>query len=138
MESIIKKDQETKSYTSLADAQYRQIFEEATLSSDEGNKYKDLKNLLNDLQLPIDRIERDLHDLHDLRDDLGDARRTEILQWISPIPYEQHHNQAKEDIMSGTGLWFLDDDRLLEWRGSSASSIMWLRGIAGSGKSKLM
>lgn len=124
LESIAMKDQETKSYTALADAELRQSFEEEYL-----------KNVLSSLQMPIDRIERDLHDL---RAHSGDAKRTQILQWISPIPYEQHHNQARRDLMTGTGRWFLNDDRLLGWRGSSASSIMWLRGIAGSGKSKLM
>ena len=130
LESIVKKDGETEKYTALADAEYRQ-----NLSSDEKDKHQRLEKVLNDLQMPIDRIEKDLQDL---RDDLGDAKRIHILQWISPIPYEQHHNQAKKDLMAGTGLWFLNDDRLLGWRGSSASSIMWLRGIAGSGKSKLM
>lgn len=137
LESIVEKDQETKRYTTLVDAEYRQTFEEglATLSLNEENNRQHLKSVLDNLQMPIDRIERDLHDL---RDDLGDAKRIQILQWISPIPYEQHHNQAKKDLMAGTGLWFLNDDELLRWRGSSTSSIMWLRGIAGSGKSKLM
>ena len=137
LESIVNRDQETERYTALADAQYRQIFEEelATLSSDADHKYQQLKNVLDNLQLPIDRIEKDVQDL---RDDLGNTKRIQILQWISPIPYEQHHNQARKDLMASTGLWFLNDDRLLGWRGSSTSSIMWLRGIAGSGKSKLM
>ena len=137
LESIVNRDQETERYTALADAQYRQIFEEelATLSSDADNRYQQLKNALDNLQLPIDRIEKDVQDL---RDDLGNTKRIQILQWISPIPYEQHHNQARKDLMASTGLWFLNDDRLLGWRGSSTSSIMWLRGIAGSGKSKLM
>lgn len=137
LESIIKKDQETKSYTSLLDAEYRQDFGEklTALSLDEQGKYQHLRDVLSNLQMPIDRIEIDLRGV---RDDLGDAKRIQILQWISPIPYEQHHNQAKRDLMAGTGLWFLNDERLLGWRASSTSSIMWLRGIAGSGKSKLI
>lgn len=137
LESIIKKDQGTKSYTSLLDAEYRQDFGEklTALSLDGQGKYQHLRDVLSNLQMPIDRIEIDLRGV---RDDLGDAKRIQILQWISPIPYEQHHNQAKRDLMAGTGLWFLNDERLLGWRASSTSSIMWLRGIAGSGKSKLV
>lgn len=151
LESIVEKDQETRRYTALVDAEYRETFgdELATLSLNEENNRQHLKGVLDNIQMPIDRIERDVHDLrndlsdakrdvHDLRDDLSDAKRSQIIQWISPIPYEQHHNQAKKDIMAGTGDWFLNDDELLGWRGSSTSSIMWLRGIAGSGKSKLM
>lgn len=108
------------------------------LRLNEMNEYRRLKSMLDELQMPIDRIERGMHGLHDMQDDFSDAKRAEILQWLSPIPYEQHHNQVNQEIMAGTGLWFLNDDELLGWRGSSTSSIMWLRGIAGSGKSKLM
>ena len=137
LESIVEKDQETRRYTALVDAEYRKTFGEelATLSLNDENNHQHLKSVLGNMQMPIDRIERDVHDL---RDELSDAKRGQIIQWISPIPYKQHHNQAKKDLMAGTGLWFLNDDELLGWRGSSTSSIMWLRGIAGSGKSKLM
>lgn len=137
LESIVEKDQETKRYTALVDAEYRETFGEelATLSLNEKNNHQHLKGVLDNIQMPIDRIERDVHDL---RDDLSDAKRSQIIQWISPIPYKQHHNQVKKDLMDGTGEWFLNGNELLEWRGSSTSSIMWLRGIAGSGKSKLM
>ncbi len=137
LEGIVKKDQETKRFTALIDAEHRQTIEEglAALSLNEETQHQNLKDSLKNLQMPIDRMERGIHDL---QDNLGDAKRIEILQWISPIPYEQHHNQAKKDVMEDTGHWFLNDDELLGWRGSSTSSIMWLRGIAGSGKSKLM
>ena len=133
----MEKDQETMRYTALVDAEYHETFGEelATLSLNEKNNHQHLKGVLDNIQMPIDRIERDVHDL---RDDLSDAKRSQILQWISRIPYVQHHNQAKNDLMAGTGDWFLNDDELLGWRGSRTSSIMWLRGIAGSGKSKLM
>ena len=85
--------------------------------------------------MPIDRIEENLQNL---RDGFSETERVELLQWLSPLPYEQYHNQVRKDVMVGTGMWFVDDDQLLAWRGSSSSSILWLRGIAGSGKSKLM
>lgn len=170
--NIVEKDRETNGYAVLVDAEHRERFEEelATLSLNAQNRHQHLKSTLDNLQLPIGQLERNVHDLHDLllneakehqrlksmleelqmpidrierdlhdlRDDLDDANRVKILQWISSIPYEQHYKQASTDLMAGTGRWFLKDDELLEWRGSSTSSIMWLRGIAGSGKSKLM
>ena len=105
------------------------------LSKVEKDNYERLKRILNDLQKPIDRIEKRLQEL---QDGLSEAERIKILYWLSPLPYEQYHNQSKRDVMPGTGGWFLNDDQLLAWRRSSSSSIMWLRGIAGSGKSKLM
>ena len=134
---MLEKDQEAKRYTALLDAEYLQGFEKdlAALSMEEKKSHQQLENVLSELRKPIDRIESNMQDL---QDGLSDAKRIEIINWLSPLPYEQYHNQTRRDVMAGTGSWFLNDDRLLEWRGASSSSIIWLRGIAGSGKSKLM
>ena len=94
-----------------------------------------LRSLLSDMQRPIDRIEERLQS-HE--DGLQAAERIQILAWMSPIPYMQHHIQAKREVLQGTGQWLLDDDRLLRWQYSESSSILWLHGIPGSGKSKLV
>ena len=123
----IKQQEETvKKYIGLVDAEDRGDLEE---------KSEDLRGILQDLQRPIDRMEQEIQALHD---GLTIAERGKMLQWISPIPYMQHHIQAKKDVLAGTGAWFLKDKNLLGWLSSSSSSITWLHGIAGSGKSKLM
>jgi hypothetical protein len=66
------------------------------------------------------------------------SKHTEILQWLSPEPYLQHHKQMKKDILPGTGAWFLADPIFEKWKYDSGSSILWLHGIPGSGKSKLV
>jgi hypothetical protein len=66
------------------------------------------------------------------------SKRTEILRWISPEPYIQHHEQTKKDVLAGTGKWILSDPVFEKWRTDSASSILWLHGMPGSGKSKLV
>lgn len=105
------------------------------LSMNEEKNFNILKGILQELQQPINRIERNLETWHD---DFTKDERNKILQWISRIPYIEHHNQAKRDVLPGTGAWFLKDKKVLRWLSSSSSSIMWLHGIAGSGKSKLM
>ncbi|KAJ9259344.1 hypothetical protein DTO207G8_907 [Paecilomyces variotii] len=40
--------------------------------------------------------------------------------------------------MPGSGEWLLTDPLLTDWKNRSSSSIIWLRGIPGSGKSKLV
>jgi len=66
------------------------------------------------------------------------SKRKDILLWMSPEPYMQHHEQTKEGVLSGTGQWLLSDPLFEKWKKESASSILWLHGIPGSGKSKLV
>ncbi|CAH0002507.1 unnamed protein product [Clonostachys byssicola] len=76
--------------------------------------------------------------LHAISDQLEGDQRKEILQWMSAEPYIQHHKQTKSEVLKGTGNWLLENPSFLEWKNESASSILWIRGIPGSGKSKLM
>ena len=101
----------------------------------EASDYQRLASLLQDLGQPINRMETQLKSI---QDSLDNGKRATILNWLSPTPYIMYHTQAQKDILSGTGEWFLNNERLLEWRKSSSSSIMWLHGPPGFGKSKLV
>lgn len=135
--AIAEQQVQVKKYADLVDTQQRKNLEEGleTLTLEEKNNFHRLEKALEDIQRPIVRMQRQLEDVND---NLKSDERREILRWLSPIPYIQHHVQSSKDILKETGLWFLNDDRLTQWRWSSLSSIMWLRGIAGSGKSKLL
>ena len=137
LDDIKKQEEAVKEFIHLVKAEYCGDVQSTldNLSIEEEENFKNLKGILQDLQQPINRMERDLQTLHD---GLTIAERGRILQWISPIPYMQHHNQARKDVLAGTGTWFMKDEKILKWLSSSSSSIMWLHGIAGSGKSKLM
>lgn len=137
LDAIAKQQIQVKKYADLVDTQQRKNLEEGlkTLTLEEKDNFHRLEKALEDIQRPINRMQRQLEDVYD---NLENAERQKILHWVSPIPYIQHHVQSNTDILKGTGLWFLNDDRLTQWRCSSLSSIMWLRGIAGSGKSKLL
>ncbi|KAK2770373.1 ankyrin repeat protein [Colletotrichum kahawae] len=41
------------------------------------------------------------------------------------------------EVLEGTGKWLLEDEIFQSWKDAEASSILWLHGIPGSGKSKL-
>lgn len=60
-----------------------------------------------------------------------------ILRWISEQPYEKYHIEANREVLEGTGTWLFDEVIFIRWMNESASSILWLYGIPGSGKSKL-
>lgn len=134
----IKQQEETvKKYIGLVDVEDHGHLERTldNLYILEREQSENLRGILQDLQRPIDRIGQQIQAMHD---GLTIAERGKMLQWISPIPYMQHHSQAKRGVLAGTGKWFLKNEKVLVWLSSSSSSIMLLHGIAGSGKSKIM
>ncbi|KAH9235751.1 hypothetical protein K456DRAFT_1770986, partial [Colletotrichum gloeosporioides 23] len=93
-----------------------------------------LQEMLERFNAPVRRWDETLHQMTDRFDR---ARRTAILSWISDEPYEMHHKLTHSEVLEGTGQWILCDPTFLHWANESASSILWLHGIPGSGKSKL-
>lgn len=94
-----------------------------------------LKSLLCQLDGPVYRSINLVSELHGA---LKDDQRQELLHWLSTIPYLTHHRTMGKDFLSGSGSWLYQSPEYLEWQDDSASSILWLRGIPGSGKSKLV
>ncbi|OBS15059.1 hypothetical protein FPOA_14076 [Fusarium poae] len=101
---------------------------------DQLESHAELKRMLKDFDAPIKRWDEALHNI---TDQLHRERRNGILRWMSDEPYEKHHVQARSEVLEGTGKWLLHDPTFLRWKNESASSILWLHGIPGSGKSKL-
>ncbi len=60
--------------------------------------------------------------------ELEASRQSEILQWISPIPYHDSHVSALERRTEGTGQWLLRDSRFCTWQSSNSSTVLWLHG----------
>ncbi|OCK92067.1 uncharacterized protein K441DRAFT_615385, partial [Cenococcum geophilum 1.58] len=94
-----------------------------------------LGSILEDLGKPITRMAIQLSDLHD---SLEDSEREKILQWISNVPYMNHHRARLKDCLPGSGRWLFKNEKFVQWRKSSVSSLIWLHGIPGSGKSILV
>jgi predicted ATPase len=76
--------------------------------------------------------------LSDLHDNLGKQSRIKILNAISAISSQAHHKAASKDRLKGSGKWLLEKEIFQDWRSESASSVLWLHGIPGSGKTKLV
>ncbi|KAI5776308.1 hypothetical protein EDC01DRAFT_625555, partial [Geopyxis carbonaria] len=62
------------------------------------------------------------------------TERLELLQWLSSIPYTNHHQRISDSRLEGSGDWILARKEYKEWRSSSASKLLLLRGIPGAGK----
>lgn len=107
----------------------------AAFTLEERESHQQLNTLLENLSKPIKRMEGELADVGDW---LSAEGKTKVLQWFSPLPYQQYHIQASTDVLAGTGHWLLRDERLKTWASSSSPSILWLRGPPGFGKTKLV
>jgi hypothetical protein len=55
--------------------------------------------------------------------------RKELIRWISTIPCREHHQTMGKDFMPKSGQWLLRNPKFIEWRKSSAKSMLWLHGI---------
>ncbi|KAE8375243.1 hypothetical protein BDV26DRAFT_268341 [Aspergillus bertholletiae] len=69
---------------------------------------------------------------------LEDKWRDDVLRWISDIPSEDHHTMARTGRAANTGGWFFKQREFQDWQSSKDSSIFWLHGIPGTGKTKLV
>ncbi|KAL7270204.1 hypothetical protein RUND412_007099, partial [Rhizina undulata] len=66
------------------------------------------------------------------------GERSKILEWLSRVPFENHHFFIRPFRQDATGKWLLQKRDFISWKDSSSSSILWLHGIAGAGKTVLM
>ncbi|KAF2085016.1 hypothetical protein K490DRAFT_22972, partial [Saccharata proteae CBS 121410] len=95
---------------------------------------KELETLRQSLHQPINRMASQLDAMHDK---LENEERRELLLWLSRIPHRRHHKAISESRLSGTGDWLLRKTEFVQWLQTSSSSVLWLHGIPGSGKSYL-
>lgn len=86
----------------------------------------ELKRLLIELKEPIMRIDSRVAAMFR---NLNSNKQSDILRWISSIPYEDNHKTARKGRTEETGEWLLNHEQYRDWRGSSASMILWLHGF---------
>ena len=137
LKNIGEKESKIQNYSTLMDAEYQEDIQHdlEAMSLEQKRDDQRLRALLSDIQRPIDRIEKRLQVYED---GLQATARLQIMNWLSAIPYMQHHVQVQSDVLPGTGQWLLEDDQFLEWQKSKSSSVLWLHGIPGSGKGRLV
>ncbi|KAH7118396.1 ankyrin repeat-containing domain protein [Dactylonectria macrodidyma] len=68
---------------------------------------------------------------------LAEERHEKLLDWLSPLPYYEHHKFISDSRATGFGEWLLNDPRYKSWHTSSSSSILSLQGVVGCGKTTL-
>ncbi|MCJ1383613.1 hypothetical protein MMC17_006727 [Xylographa soralifera] len=61
-----------------------------------------------------------------------------IAQWLSPVNADTIRTKLASQRVNGSGTWFIDNGVFQNWVESHESTILWLNGITGAGKSTLM
>lgn len=107
---------------------------QSELDKTNASRFDELRKALQDYERPISRMSEQLALI---QDELDQESRVKILRAISTIPYPTHHKVASQGRLVGSGQWLLEKHVYISWRASSSSSILWLHGIPGSGKTKL-
>jgi hypothetical protein len=64
-----------------------------------------------------------------------DKLQQDVRNWLSPPDPWKNHNLARESRHGGTGTWWVEGDSYAEWKCSGASSLLWMHGKPGAGKS---
>ena len=87
--------------------------------------HEPLSELSNELQKQ--QIHREEQELRDIR------------QWLSRAEPEANYQEARvKRHLEGLGGWLLEHPRFQDWEQSSKSSILWMYGFAGTGKTGLV
>ncbi|KAL7931999.1 hypothetical protein V8C35DRAFT_308211 [Trichoderma chlorosporum] len=92
------------------------------------------QKLLQSLRAPLRRVDENIKMLVE---HLQEKSLDEALDYISAISIGNHHLEKRETRAPETCEWLLNHPRFLEWEESSCSSILWLQGSIGTGKSYL-
>ncbi|KAI0202456.1 hypothetical protein F4808DRAFT_468565 [Astrocystis sublimbata] len=92
------------------------------------------RKLLEDLQKPLRRID---DGVSAILEKMSARERKRILNKFSTVPIGDQHQRRANSRTEGTGTWLLQHQEFLDWETSSSSSILWLNGKMGAGKSVL-
>lgn len=102
----------------------------------------DLSTKLTELSETLKELENPFRHVEDLTEHTNNIVRSsevdKVLDWISIVPQQKHHAEVYGTVLHGTGKWLMCSKELQKWHDASSSEIMWLHGIPGSDKSRLV
>ena len=110
---------------------------QASATPDIASQQRDtsLLEIMRTIQKPFNRMADQLVNVHDT---LAQNERASILRWLSTIPYAQHHQNVRKGRLQDSGMWLFEHEDFRKWLLTSYSSILWVHGPPGTGKTKLM
>ncbi|KAH6707883.1 hypothetical protein BKA61DRAFT_580388 [Leptodontidium sp. MPI-SDFR-AT-0119] len=95
---------------------------DAWLALIDASGQKELKPLLNNLDLPIAQMQNQISNF------LKENELSKNFDWLSDGQYQAEHKHRVQAQLAGTGDWGFKGTKFLEWRDYQESSIFWLHG----------
>ena len=59
------------------------------------------------------------------------------MDWLPSVQFQDVHDKLSASIVEGTGIWFQKHDLYQQWKASASSTVFWVKGKPGCGKSVL-
>ncbi|KAH9990933.1 hypothetical protein BJV77DRAFT_566061 [Russula vinacea] len=88
------------------------------------NSIRDALEIIQELTSEMNKLKRD-------------KSQQDIRSWLSPPDPWKNHNLARGSRHAGTAAWFVGGSTLSKWKSSGPSSLLWIHGKPGAGKSVL-
>lgn len=55
--------------------------------------------------------------------------RRKVLEWLTPVDYEETHQRHFKKHFANTGQWLIENDQFVSWKDTPGSRLLWCYGI---------
>ena len=110
-------------------------------AEDERNRRLDV--LREEFNRQLESIDYKVSEIYDsMKESQQENNVRQVLDWLSPVVQDQKrktfHQSLQNRRLPSSGLWLLQDEEYLRWQESQKSSVAWIRGTPGTGKTMLL
>ena len=114
-----------------------------TMGYAEADRSRRLDVLKEEFDRQLESIDCKVSEMFDsIRDSQQKKNFRKVLDWLSPADQDQsretYHQRLQKRRLPPSGSWLLQDKEFLQWQDSEKSSIAWIRGTSGTGKTMLL
>lgn len=109
----------------------------------ESERNRQLDVLREEFDRQLESIDHKVSEMYDsMKESQQESNVRQILDWLSPTVQDQRRKTSHQSLQNrrlpSSGMWLLQAKEYLQWQDSEKSSIAWVRGTAGTGKTMLL
>ncbi|KAK6507970.1 hypothetical protein TWF481_006390 [Arthrobotrys musiformis] len=134
------KNKEWQGYAAMAAAAYAKdlLCEVVPAKVAAERKITEVPGVLSSIERNVNEMRTNVQDTSDDVKSIARKMKSEkIDRWLSAPDPSTNYHKGLERRHEGSGTWFLKSKQFDEWRTSQKSSLLWLHGIPGCGKTIL-